>query len=181
VGGRAPAAKDNLRRHLLLGVPSGALSARLLVSSLLARARSRALAVPPPLSNHLPFQHMLEGTKAPEIRMGYQVAEEMSPPLPPATDALEDKERVHSGAPNQTDATSIIQRVSGLTIGELDKTIQELQKVRGFLLSEEERMRREMADYLKLTQAAISSTKAMAESIAHFGSLLTDNGKKVNS
>jgi hypothetical protein len=63
----------------------------------------------------------------------------------------------------------------------LDKTIQELQKVRGFLVSEEERMRREMADYLKLTQATISSTKAMAESIANIGSVVADAGKKPNS
>ena len=66
--------------------------------------------------------------------------------------------------------------MSGLSIGELDKTIQDLQKVHGFLASEEERMRREMADYLKLTHAAISSTKAMAKSIAHFGSMETDAG-----
>jgi hypothetical protein len=83
-------------------------------------------------------------------------------------------------APDQSDAISIIQRVSRLSIGELDKTIQELQKVRGFLASEEERMRREMADYVKLTQAAISSTKAMAESIAHFGSVMTGADKKPN-
>jgi hypothetical protein len=108
------------------------------------------------------------------------LTEEMSSPPSPATDRPADNERVHSSAPDQSDATSIIQRVSGLTIGELDKTIQELQKVRGFLVSEEERMRREMADYLKLTQAAISSTKTMAESIAHFGSVLTDT-KKANS
>jgi hypothetical protein len=82
--------------------------------------------------------------------------------------------------PDQPDAIAIIQRVSGLTVGELDKTIQELQKVRGFLVSEEERMRREMADYLNLTQATISSTKAMAESIANIGSVVADAGKKPN-
>jgi hypothetical protein len=80
--------------------------------------------------------------------------------------------------PDQTDAIAIIQRVSGLSIGELDKTIHELQKVRAFLVSEEERIRREMADYLKLTHAAINSTKTMAESIAHFGSVLGDAGKR---
>ena len=71
--------------------------------------------------------------------------------------------------------------MSGLSIGELDKTIQELQKVRGFLVSEEERMRREIADYMKLTQAAISSTKTMAETIAHLGSVVADADKKPNS
>jgi hypothetical protein len=147
---------------------------------------------------------MLEGTKALEIRMAYQavnrvvagnseadktwqtavvrnLTEEMSSPPPPTADRLTDKERVSPGEPDQSDAISIIQRVSGLTVGELDKTIQELQKVRGFLMSEEERMRREMADYLKLTQAAVNSTKSMAETIAHFGSVVAGAGKKQNS
>jgi hypothetical protein len=37
-----------------------------------------------------------------------------------------------------------------------------------------------MADYLNLTQATISSTKAMAESIANIGSVVADAGKKPN-
>jgi len=74
-------------------------------------------------------------------------------------------------SPDRSDATGIIQRVSGLSIGELDKTIQALQKVRGFLVSEEERMRREIADYMKFAQATIGSTKAVAETIAHLGSV----------
>jgi hypothetical protein len=120
-----------------------------------------------------------EGDKTWQTAVVRNLTEEMSFPPVPAKDRPVDKERVSS--PDQSDATSIIQRVSGLTIGELDKTIQELQKVRGFLVSEEERMRREMADYLKLTQATISSTKAMGESIANIGSVVADAGKKPNS
>jgi hypothetical protein len=98
------------------------------------------------------------------------MTDEIIPPPPPA-DMLADKERVASpSAPEQPDAIAIIQRVGGLSIGELDKTIQRLQQVRAFLVNEEERMRREMAEYLKLTQSAISSTKAMTEVIAKFGS-----------
>jgi hypothetical protein len=147
---------------------------------------------------------MLEGKKSLEIRMAYQavnrvvvgsseadkswqravvrdLTEELSSPPLPAADRPAEKERGGPSVPDQPDAISIIQRVSGLSMGELDKTIQELQKVRGFLVSEEERMRREMTDYLKLTQAAISSTKAMAETIAHFGSVVAESGKKPNS
>jgi hypothetical protein len=109
------------------------------------------------------------------------LTEHMALPPPSTEDQLAEKERTSSTVPDQSDVTAIIQRVSELSIGELDKTIQELQKVRGFLVSEEERMRREMADYLKLTQAAVSSTKAMAETIAHFGSMVADAGKKSNS
>jgi hypothetical protein len=98
------------------------------------------------------------------------LTDEMSPPPIPAPDRPADKEPVSSIPPEQSDATSIIQRVSGLTIGELDKIIQHLQKMRAFLVGEEERMRREMAEYLKLTQSSISSTKAMSEMLANFGS-----------
>jgi hypothetical protein len=98
------------------------------------------------------------------------LTDEISPPRIPTPDRPADKELVSSNPPEQSDATSIIQRVSGLTIGELDRIIQQLQKVRTFLVSEEERMRREIAEYLKLTQSSINSTKAMTEVIANFGS-----------
>jgi hypothetical protein len=122
-----------------------------------------------------------------EVDKGWQktvvrnLTEQMAIPSPPAESRPADNEPVSSSAPDQPDAIGIIQRVSGLTIGELDKTIQELQKVRGFLVSEEERMRRVMADYLKLTQSTVSSTKAMAESIANIGSVVADAGKNPNS
>ena len=108
------------------------------------------------------------------------LTEQMAIPTPPPTeDHPAAQEPVSSAAPDQTHAIAIIQRVSGLSIGELDKTIQELQKLRAFLVSEEERMRQEMADYLKLSHATINSTKTMAESIAHFGSVLEGRGQKV--
>jgi hypothetical protein len=102
------------------------------------------------------------------------LTEEMSSASPPPVDRPAESDRVSSSTPDQSDAIAIIQRVSGLSIGELDKTIEELQKVRGFLVSEGERMRREMADYLKLTQSAMSSTKAMSEAIANFGSVVAE-------
>jgi hypothetical protein len=92
-----------------------------------------------------------------------------------------DKERATSTTSDQPDAIAIIQRVSGLSIGELDKTIHELQKVRDFLVSEEERMRRDIAEYLKLTQSSISSMRAMSANIANIGSVLSGAGKAPNS
>ena len=97
------------------------------------------------------------------------LAEEMSPRPIPAPERPVDKEPVSSSPPEQSDATSIIQRVSRLAIGELDKTIQGLQQLRTFVVSEEERMRREMAEYLKLAQSSIRSTKAMSEMLANLG------------
>jgi hypothetical protein len=141
------------------------------------------------LIGHLPMQNMLEARELLGFQMTQQVenrlvagnpdwhaavvrnlTDEMSPPRIPTPDRPADKELVSSNSPEQSDPTSIIQRVSGLTIGELDRIIQQLQKVRSFLVSEEERMRREIAEYLKLSQSSISSTKAMSEMLANFGS-----------
>jgi hypothetical protein len=93
-----------------------------------------------------------------------------------------DNERVSASAPDQQpDPALVIQRVGELSITEMDKTILELQKVRAFLVSEGERMRREMAEYIKLSQASIASTKAMSENIANFGSVVAEAGKKPNA
>jgi hypothetical protein len=90
-----------------------------------------------------------------------------------------DNERVSASVPDQLpDPALVIQRVGELSITEMDKTILELQKVRAFLVSEGERMRREMAEYIKLSQASIASTKAMSENIANFGSVVAEAGKK---
>jgi hypothetical protein len=106
------------------------------------------------------------------------LTEQMASAPLPAESPPPGGEGVTSSMPDQSDVTAIIQRVAGLSIGELDKTIQGLQQLRAFLASEEERMRREMAEYLKLTQSSISSTKAMSEMIANFGSVLGDAGKR---
>jgi hypothetical protein len=97
------------------------------------------------------------------------LAEQIASPPASKDDRPADTEPVTT--PDRSDAIAIIQRVGGLTIGELDKTIQGLQQLRAFLASEEERMRREMEEYLKLTQSSISSMKAMSEMIANFGSV----------
>jgi hypothetical protein len=142
---------------------------------------------------------MLKGTKALEIPMAYQavdgvvagnsetgwqkalvrnLTEQIASPPVSKNDRLADNDPLTT--PDRSDAISIIQRVGGLSIGELDKTIQGLQQLRAFLASEEERMRREMAEYLKLTQSSMNSTKAMSEMIANFGSVLEDAGKRSN-
>jgi hypothetical protein len=92
-----------------------------------------------------------------------------------------DNERVSASVNQQPDPALVIQRVGELSITEMDKTILELQKVRAFLVSEGERMRREMAEYIKLSQASIASTKAMSENIASFGSVVAEAGKKPNA
>jgi hypothetical protein len=67
-----------------------------------------------------------------------------------------------------SDVGTLLERMSGLSLAEMDRTIQELQKARNFLRNERERMRLEMAEYLRMTQAAMGSAKAVSASIARF-------------
>jgi hypothetical protein len=66
------------------------------------------------------------------------------------------------------DVSTLLERMSGLSLAEMDKTIEELQKARNFLRNERERMRLKMAEYLRLTQAAMGSAKAVSASFASF-------------
>ena len=63
---------------------------------------------------------------------------------------------------------SLIQRVSGASVIELEKLIAELQSLRDFLRSEGERVQREIAGYVHLSDAAMKSTKIIAESVAQW-------------
>jgi hypothetical protein len=76
-----------------------------------------------------------------------------------------------------SDLSALLDRVSGLSLAEMDRSIQELQRARNFLRNERERMRQEMAEYLRLTKAAMGSSKAVSASIASFGTLAEEVGK----
>jgi hypothetical protein len=54
---------------------------------------------------------------------------------------------------------SLVRRVAGTSLEEIDNMIVELQKLRVFLVSEGERLQRELADYGKLTKAALRSMR----------------------
>jgi hypothetical protein len=76
-----------------------------------------------------------------------------------------------------SDFSTLLERTSALSLAEIDRSIEELQKARNFLRNEKERMRQEMAEYLRLTQAAMGSAKAVAASIASFGTVAEDVSK----
>ena len=63
---------------------------------------------------------------------------------------------------------SLIQSVAGQSIAEIDRLIAELTTVREMLRSEGDRVQRELGDYASLSQAAMSSTKIIADRIAHW-------------
>jgi len=60
---------------------------------------------------------------------------------------------------------SVLQRVSSTSVQEIDKLITELQMLRDKLQSEAARVQREIVEYATLSQAALQSTKIIAESL----------------
>jgi hypothetical protein len=76
-----------------------------------------------------------------------------------------------------SDVSTLLERTSGLSLAEMDKAIQELQRVRNFVRNERERLRLEIVEHLRLTQAAMGSAKAVSASVASFGTIAEDFGK----
>jgi hypothetical protein len=60
---------------------------------------------------------------------------------------------------------SLVQRVAGSTLREIDLLLRELEGLRDLLHSEGERVQREVAGYAQLSQAAMNSTRVIAESM----------------
>src|ERR671936_1070232 len=64
--------------------------------------------------------------------------------------------------------SSLLQRVSGTSVQEIDKLIGELQTLREMLATEGARVQREIVEYATLSQSAMQSTKIIAESLTHW-------------
>jgi hypothetical protein len=64
--------------------------------------------------------------------------------------------------------SSLLQRVAGTSVQEIDKLIGELQTLRDRLAEEGARVQREIVEYATLSQAAMQSTKIIAESLTHW-------------
>src|SRR5262245_38666895 len=60
---------------------------------------------------------------------------------------------------------SLLHGVTGTSVQEIDKLITELQMLRDTLQSEAARVQREIVEYATLSQAALQSTKLIAESL----------------
>jgi hypothetical protein len=60
---------------------------------------------------------------------------------------------------------SLVQRVAGTTLREIDVLMRELESLRDLLHSEGERVQREVAGYAQLSQAAMQSTRIIADSM----------------
>ena len=65
---------------------------------------------------------------------------------------------------------SLIQRVAGASLGEIENLISELERLRDMLHSEGQRVQREIAGYAQLSHAAMKSTRIIAEHMAQWKS-----------
>ena len=85
------------------------------------------------------------------------------PTLTPDTTAVE----------ASTDATvnnvnSLIQRVAGTSLTEIENLISELESLRDLLHAEGQRVQREISGYAQLSQAAMKSTRMIADNVTQW-------------
>ena len=63
---------------------------------------------------------------------------------------------------------SLIQRVAGTSLGEIENLISELESLRDLLHTEGQRVQREISGYAQLSQAAMKSTRMIADNVAQW-------------
>ena len=83
----------------------------------------------------------------------------------------------NSGEFAANNINSIIQRVAGSSLQEIELLIAELQTLRDFLRTEGERIQREITGYAQLSHAAMRSTKIIGESMGQWKSAV-DNARQ---
>ena len=64
--------------------------------------------------------------------------------------------------------SSVIERVSGASVVEIERVISELTLVRDMLRREGDRVQREITGYASLSQTAMTSMKIIADSLAQW-------------
>ena len=63
---------------------------------------------------------------------------------------------------------SLIQRVAGTSLAEIDNLISELEGLRDLLHAEGQRVQREISGYAQLSQAAMKSTRMIADNVTQW-------------
>ncbi|MBR0874400.1 hypothetical protein JQ633_28870 [Bradyrhizobium tropiciagri] len=91
----------------------------------------------------------------------------------PVTATAEQPAAAAPMADANTDATvnnvnSLIQRVAGTSLAEIEKLIGELESLRDLLHAEGQRVQREISGYAQLSQAAMKSTRMIADNVSQW-------------
>jgi len=63
---------------------------------------------------------------------------------------------------------SLIQRVAGTSLAEIENLISELESLRDLLHDEGQRVQREISGYAQLSQAAMKSTRMIADNVSQW-------------
>jgi hypothetical protein len=63
---------------------------------------------------------------------------------------------------------SLIQRVAGTSLAEIENLIAELESLRNLLHEEGQRVQREISGYAQLSQAAMKSTRMIADNVSQW-------------
>jgi hypothetical protein len=82
------------------------------------------------------------------------------PTLTPETTALEP-----STEATVNNVNSLIQRVAGTSLAEIENLISELESLRDLLHAEGQRVQREISGYAQLSQAAMKSTRMISDNV----------------
>jgi hypothetical protein len=67
-----------------------------------------------------------------------------------------------------SNVNSLIQRVAGTSLSEIENVIAELEDLRELLNAEGQRVQREISGYAQLSQTAIKSTRVIADNVAQW-------------
>jgi hypothetical protein len=65
-------------------------------------------------------------------------------------------------------STGLIQRVAGTSLAEIENLISELEGLRDLLHAEGQRVQREISGYAQLSQAAMKSTRMIADNVSQW-------------
>ena len=90
-----------------------------------------------------------------------------APSLAPETQQQQQQQNLSAEQAVAT-VSSLIQRVAGVSLNEIENLIQELESLRDVLHTEGQRVQREIAGYAQLSEAALKSTRLISESVAQW-------------
>jgi hypothetical protein len=89
-------------------------------------------------------------------------------PAPSAPNMVGSTDLDPSAEATVNNVNSLIQRVAGTSLAEIESLISELESLRDLLHSEGQRVQREISGYAQLSQAAMKSTRMIADNVAQW-------------
>jgi hypothetical protein len=86
----------------------------------------------------------------------------------PAASSTNDMPLEPAAESTVNNVNSLIQRVAGTSLSEIENLIDELESLRELLHAEGQRVQREISGYAQLSQAAMKSTRMIADNVAQW-------------